>query len=276
MWPLERNVVHECVRIGRHAVERWTGSRAALALAASQPLPAMAAPRPQDLLAALQGLYAQRPAVKATLVLESAWLPLMLVDTGVALAAAEVQALVRHRLGLLYAEGGEPVASWDLRVEHSAGDRFALGYGLPSSLKQSLLEAAQGIGLEWGALVPAFAWGRERLRPTRAWARRSGWWVWPEQDRSLLARLVGDRVTALNAGAPPVDDKHGAIEGLIDAECMRQGIDSTAEPIGVATWSAVPTGARAEGRLQRFDLAGNPHRNAAESDVRPLATKASA
>ena len=275
MWPLERNAVHECVRVGRHAVERWAGSRAALALVGHQALPAAAAPQPTDLVTALLGLYVDKPSVKVTLVLESAWLPLMLADTGVALETTEVEALLRHRLGMQYADDGDPVSGWDLRVEHRVGDRFALGYGLPSGLKRSLVEAAHGIGLEWAALLPAFAWGRDRLRPTRGWAGRSGWWVWPEQDRTLLGRLVDDRVVALNAGAA-ISDGLGVVEGLVDAERARQGMASSTDAIGIATWGVPPPGARDDGRATYFDIAGQPPSKVPGPAARSLLAKAGA
>lgn len=224
-----------------------------LSLAAEHALAQDNAPQPQRLNEAIAGLYATAPGAPITLVLESAWLPVMLVDTGpTLLRAAQVEVLARHRFGLQYSDGADPVAGWELRIEQRAGSRQALAYGLPPRLKQTLVDAARTLGLEWAALTPGLAWGMERLRPARAWPRSVGWWLWPEQDRTLVARIESGAVVGLDAGAPPATDEPDLLR-LVEAGGVRFGIESTTDPVAAATWHSVPHAARV-GRINWLDV----------------------
>jgi len=254
VWPFSRSSEGECLRIGRHAVERWKSVDGGLVLQAEHALPRDATPQPQDLGAAIQALYPGASETPITLILESAWLPVMWVDTGATVQrAAQLEALVRHRFGLHYSDSADPVANWELRIEHRAGSGHALAYGLAPQLKQALLEAVRASGLASVALSPALSWGLDRLRPAKTWARATGWWLWPEQDRTLVARLVGDAVMGFNPGAALAIDE-AALLRLVEAEGVRLGVTSTAEPIAAATWVAAPRAARIGGRLAWFEL----------------------
>ena len=256
MWPGDGTRPTECLRIGRHAVERWTSVDAILALSAEHALPQSSPPNPQRITEAIAALYAQAPDTPVALVLESAWLPVMLVDTGrTLLPAAQVEALVRHRFGLMHSDGPDPVSAWELRIEHRAGSRHALAYGMAPQLKQTLIAAARVMGLRWAAMTPAFAWGLQRLRPAKSWPRSAGWFAWPEQDRTLVARIESNQVVGFNAGAPRVADVSGLL-ALVDSEGTRLGIDSTSEPIGAATWSSAPSTARVDERVTWLDVRG--------------------
>lgn len=249
MWPLDRTVANECLRIGRHAVERWKNVDGTLSLLSEHALPQGAALQPQHVTEAIRVLYSIVPTAPVTLVLESAWLPVMLVDTGPALLrAAQVDALVRHRFGQHYSDGPDPVAGWELRIEHRAGSRHALAYGMTPRLKQTLLDAARGAGLEWAAMTPALAWGMQRLRPAKALPRSTGWFVWSEQDRTLVAQLASNEIVGVNAGASRVADDASLLR-LIAAEGARLGVESTSEPIVAATWAPVPRAARSGERF---------------------------
>lgn len=237
MWPLDRAPAKEYLRIGRHSVERWVGSSPALSLAGSCALPT-AERNVGDLIASIPSLYENKPQGGITVLLESAWLPLLLADVGSALwTTAQVEPLVRHRLNLLYGEQGKPMPAWELRVDYRAGERFALGYGLPVRQKQALAEAGGAMDLQWSAFLPSFAWGLQHLQPARRWPGRCGWWVWPEQDRLLLARIVSNRVVALNAGAAFSEDP-AQIARMIDVESMRSGTVAPTGPISAATWTS--------------------------------------
>lgn len=236
MWPLSRTSTREVVRIGRLAAERWVGTPKGLSLVASQPLPDDALNKPECLGLALSSLYTDKPLSRISLVLESAWSPLLLADTGGVLwGSAQVTALARHRLGSLYGRPGDDLADWEVRVDHRAGDRFALCYGVAPRVKQDLLNAAQQAGLQLDELTPAFAWGWQRLRPARQWPRQTGWWVWSEQDRRLVARVEAGRLVALNPAAP-LGDASVMIEQIVNAEGIRWGLDARSGPIGVASW----------------------------------------
>jgi len=233
VWPLSRPATGECLRIGRSAVQRWAGQGAGLELVATLPLPANAVNEPECLGQALGELYADKPQGKVSLVLESAWLPLLLADTGGSLlSAAEAEALVRHRLSAYHAGPDDDLSAWDVRVDYRAGDRFALGYGLAPGVKQILLDAAERAGLQLNALTPAFVWGWQRLRPPV----KTGWWVWPEQDRMLLGRVEAGRLVALNPAAA-LADTSAAIGRFVHAEAARWGMPAASvEGICAASW----------------------------------------
>lgn len=252
MWPLSRNLPRECLRIGRVAIERWSGPGTGLGLRSALPMPADAMDRPGCLTALLHGLYADKPQGKVHVVLESAWLPLLLVDTGgELLSPGEVQALVRHRLNACHAGPGDDLAAWDVRVDYRAGDRFALGYGFAPQHKQAVLAAAAEAGLQLDALIPALLWGWKQVRPPVT----AGWWVWPEQDRMLLARLEAGRVVAFNPAAA-LAATGAAIEQLVQVESVRWGLAPSDHGVAVASWQP-PARLPASGpRLAWHSLAG--------------------
>ncbi|MEO8154060.1 MAG: hypothetical protein ABI605_13400 [Rhizobacter sp.] len=232
MWPLSRPPARECLRIGRLAAERWAGQGMGLELKASWPLPANAIDTPECLAQALTELCAEKPQGKVSLVLESAWLPVLMADTGGSLlGVAEAEALMRHRLSEYHAGPGDELSTWDIRVDYRAGDRFALGYGLAPRVKQALLEATARAEIRLQTLVPAFVWGWRRLRPPI----KTGWWLWPEQDRMLLARADASRWVALNPAVPLVNTP-SAIERIVQAESARWGLPASEEGVTVASW----------------------------------------
>jgi len=252
VWPLSRPPARECLRIGRLAAERWAGQGAGLELMETRPLPAHAINEPECLGQALGELCADKPPGKISLVLESAWLPLLLADTGGALLGmGEAEALVRHRLSSYHGRSGDELSAWDIRVDYRAGDRFVLGYGLAPRVKHSLLGAAEQAGVRLDALMPAFVWGWQRLRPPV----NTGWWVWPEQDRLLLARAEAGRLVALNP-AVPLGETGAAIERLVQIEAARWGLPVGDDSVTVASWQQpVQLPARSQ-RLVWRSLAG--------------------
>ena len=259
MWPFDRAIDVEYLRIGRQAVERWKTVEGGLALQGEHALPQDAGPLLQSLVEPIRALYPGASRTPVTLILESAWLPVTLVDVGPSLLrAAQLDALVRHRFGLHHSDSGDPVASWELRIEHRAASQQALAYGLAPQMKQALMEIERTAGLKWAALSPAMSWGLQRLRPTKTWSRFTGWWLWPEQDRTLVAHIVGGEVVGFNPGASPANDE-AALLRLVEVESARLGIDSSADSIAAATWGAAPRAARSGERLAWLELQG-PHR----------------
>ena len=243
MWPLERSAPRELLRLGACAAERWLEGDAGLSLVASAALPEGAVARLAALPTALRALYAQPAPGSVTLVLESAWLPLMLVDTGGSLReSAQVEALMRHRFGLVHAERDTAISEWDVRIDHRAGERWALGYGLAPAVRQALDAAQTELNLRCAALTPAWSWGWQRVRPDRPWRGKSGHWVWPEQDRMLLGRFEAGRPVGLNP-ATRLCASTAEVEQAIAAEALRVGLPPGALPIAVAAWqppSALP------------------------------------
>lgn len=258
MWQLSRLARQECVRVGRCAIERWTTSKLGLTLVATCALPTNAVDTPDCLLDALKCLYSSKPTSKVILLLESAWLPLLVADTGGLLwSVAQTESLVRHRLDTLYGGGAEDVSKWDVRLDWRAGDRFALGYGLPPRAKQFLLEAGERAGIRPDALMPAFSWGWRRLRPCQTWSGRTGWWLWPEQDRLLVGRIERNRLVAIHPSAP-VSDTVAAVERLVDGESVRNGAGAQREQIIVAAWRQASRLPHAHGRVVWRSVVGNP------------------
>jgi hypothetical protein len=236
VWPLNRASGSEVIRLGRLAIERWVDRGNGLALVSTLPLPGDGSAHLDSLGQALSALYTDKPQGTVSVVLESAWAPLLLADTGGVLwGDGPVTALVRHRLDALYGSATDDVATWEVRVDHRAGDRFALGYGMSSRVKQALVSAAEQAGLKLDSLTPAFTWGWQRLRSAQQWPGRGGWWAWPEQDRMLVARVEAGRLVALNAAAPRGDSSQ-LIESVVDTEGVRWGLDAWQERVHAAAW----------------------------------------
>ena len=249
MWPFDAAPAHEVLRIGPLAVERWAGSSAGLSLVNRDVLPATAWHQPDVLVDAVRSLYRNQKGAKVTLVLESGWLPLLLADAGTGIwNQAQIEALLRHRLSLLYDDAVHSVSSWDLRVAYRPGERFALGYGLSPPVRQALMAGGESAGLQWAAMVPALDWGWQRLRPSRHWPHGNGWWLWPEQDRMLVAWFSRGQMAGLNAGASLAAEPL-AIEALVDVESLRLGVEAQTAPIDAAAWAEPPQTSGAAGRL---------------------------
>jgi len=241
VWPLEPSR-REYLRIGAHAVERWAGTPSRLECLASHALPASSSAQSRaasgaHLEAALQSLYVDKPKSTVTLLMESAVMPAQLVEVGAdAWAPSQVLMLLRHRLNALYGEAGMTLDAWDARIDYKAGEPFALGYGLPTSLKLGLIKACQSAGIECVGLLPALAWGLSRLKPGRRWPERRGWLAWAEQDRALLARFDAGRAVSLNAAAT-LTDASSKLVRQIEIEQVRCGTSGSG-PIIATRWDA--------------------------------------
>jgi hypothetical protein len=240
VWRLRQSSSREVLRLGRVAAERWQEVPGGLACVASQPLVFDAAGRFEQLPGAIEALFGRTGNARVTVVLESAWVPLMLAETGRSVwRRPEVEALLRHRLALLHDDPADPVAEWDVRVDHSVGNAQALAYGFSSSLREALAEAARLVGREWAALLPAWAWGWQRSRPQRQWSGRVGHWALNEQDRMLLGSFEAGRLVALNAAARVCDDSQSLAQGLA-AHVVRSGLPASEWPVVATAWCAAP------------------------------------
>ena len=232
MWRLERST-REYLRIGRESVERWTGMSSNIEFVASQPLPPRIGESTRagiwgDLEAAIRFLYAAKPKVGVTLLLESALIPTFLLEIGSELwAPSHVQMLLRHRLQALYGEPGSTIDSWTCRIDYVAGERFALGFGLESSFQHALVKTCASAGIECAGLLPALAWGLSCTHSTSKWRGQPGCLAWPEQDRLILAHVKAGCVVGLNAAASLTSDS-SAILRQIEIDRVRCGMP----PIG--------------------------------------------
>jgi len=187
------------------------------------------------------------------LVLESAWMPTVSLDTGTSLwAPVQLEALLRHRLEQSYADDATSVGKWDVRIDHCPGDVFALGYAVDPATRDAALQACAIAGLKWHSLQPAFNWGWQQLASVR---RRVGpsrphvCWLWAEADRALTAMVVRGRTMALNpAGALPRDDAEAV--PLARREAARFGFNANEIHVISAGWQSIESGAHRVFALQ--------------------------
>lgn len=249
MWPLKRQA--DVVRVGRNRVEYWTGSAHGLALRGKQALDCAEGPGASALAAGLGTLLQTmssvqgEPVAKRTVkhaidvVFESAWLPIMLIEAADSLWSRKaLEALLRHRLAQIYNDPSHPVAAWDLQLDHRPGDARSLGYGLVPSVKQATIDAVTAAGLRLASLQPVFAWGWQQLGPQ---VRRScRWWLWLEQDRSIVCHFdERAQLDALNTGAPVAEDTAQCLR-LIEIEALRQGLPAQELHGSVVDWREAP------------------------------------
>jgi len=257
VWPLDLGRHGDLIQIGARAVELWRGSSSTLELVAREPLPRRGSLYDAGVLTGpLQALAARVERGRAAVILESVFAPVLLADTGgVLITRSQIQALLRHRFGLAYGAPDADVASWKLRTDHRFGNRHALGFALPPAVELVLTETARSTKLEFTAWHPALAWSLARFAPSRRWPQGDGWWVWPEQDRSLLVRLARGRVEAFNP-ASPLRDTVAEVLRSIAIEGGRSGVEADARPIGIGHWQAHERPQGLDDRVRFFGVAG--------------------
>lgn len=254
MWPFERR--RDVLRIGRERVERWRPSEQGLVLQDQRAIEDGEGMRPEALGAALQSLLSASVGAPLDVVLESAWLPLMLLAVGEQpQSAAKLQALLRHRLTELYGKNQGPMQGpiqgsmddWSLQLDYRPGDSQALGFGLAPDVRRVIVDTAGATGHKLASMQPAFQWGAQQLgrrlgrregrRDERGGGRHESWWLWLEQDRGVLARLEQGRVVSLNAATPLPQDEAFS-NRLAGIEARRHGLSDPEVCVVTAGWSA--------------------------------------
>lgn len=258
------------VRVGILRVELWRAHGAGVLRTTLQQPWAVDIGNPlRALTAALEVVLAAAKAAGARsidLVVESALLPVMLIDTGKPwLGRRQLEILARHRFAQLYDDRGlagdpdtliDATAAWSLRVSHRPGDGVALACGLPGRLRHILDHTAAAAGLTVAGMQPALAWGWQALARRR---RDCGLdasavlgWIWCEQDRSIIACWRRDTLVTLNTGADLPSDLI-ACEALLDTESLRRGLDAP-DQAAVAGWQPL-SAASSSPRLRALWLA---------------------
>lgn len=238
-WP-KRSRRAVVLRVGCNAVERWARDLRGWSCEASAEMTAEGDRVASLALAADMALRlgAESAVGRVIAVLESAWLPVMLVPLGPELwSRSHAEQLLRHRLGEIYGLDEQR----EVRMDFRAGEGQALGYGLSLPFKQALQAAAVDAGAELASLQPALSWGCGVMRQRGDWsdAGQEGWWVWREQDRSLVARLHRGRLTSLNAGAPVMASLDEAKQ-YVARESLRLGVLPLEAPsVVLAGWPSV-------------------------------------
>jgi hypothetical protein len=235
VWPFERR--HDVLRVARAGVELWAWTPSGLVRCNHEAISG----EPPDVASLMSGtrrlLAHQADGARAVdVVVESSWLPILSIEPGpTLLARAQVEALLRHRLALLF--GDAPPDAWSVQVEHRAGERHALGYALRPSVKQALSDAAAASKRKVASIQPALAWSRRRFGHRLP---RGGWCVWQEQDRALVVLFEHGRVRALNAGAPVLRNAAQALR-LVEVEALRQGQPNVTATLVAAGWDELPS-----------------------------------
>ena len=252
----------EILRLGAQTAERWSGSlRSGFVKVAEKPLFAGAALQPECLMTALPALYgADQSAKKVAVLLESPWLPVILLDGMESLqTVTQTTAWMRHRFRRLYGSAMDDLSTWDVRAEHVHDRHRVLGHALPSSIRLNLIAAAQQCGVKLVAMTPAWNWAWQHNQAERRLQGRSGWWVYAEQDRLMLLRHEKGEPIYLNAAIPQgaLDEVDVAV--LADTEALRGGIRNTADSIALATWLEPSTLPEPRGRVtwRSFAAASN-------------------
>jgi hypothetical protein len=229
VWPFEAK--RDVLRIARQSVELWVREGSGLVRAESRPVKGAEGLSAQlgELLKAYSGGRKSGPGA-VDVVVESAWMPLVLLETGHNVwASAAVERLLRHRLANVYEERGESVAAWHVAVDHLPGERFGVGYGLPPRVRAAVEEALDAAGCGLASLQPAFQWGRRQS------SAKAGWWVWLEEDRAIVGFLEQGRVTALQPAAD-LPRSSPDLARLLRTEQLRAGIDGAACGVAVSGW----------------------------------------
>ena len=242
MWPFDRSNRDDVLRVCRGGVEHWTRTSAGLTLHRRETFE-----RPMDVVAledAIVRLFSgnNAPPVRPQsvhIVIESPWLPIMLLAPSAELGnVGAIERRLRECLAELYDAADDPVARWLLQVDGLPGDRHVCGYGLPTRVRECIPRALSATHVHAASLQPAWAWARTQ-HSQRATRRHTGWWLWQESDRTLVAGMTDGRVTSLHPGLPTMD-KHFDAPAVVAVEAARIG-SSTLEPIIAGGWHAPPT-----------------------------------
>lgn len=237
MWPLDGGRGKDVLRLGSNSAELWRAEGQSFDIVESQTHARRSSLYDtQPLAATLAALATRSTSRRATVIIESAFLPLMLVDTGGALwSDKQLEALLRHRFGLAYGGTSVNVAPWTFRSDYRFGERFALAFALPPTVK-SVLNGALAAGWKFGEWTPAFSWSWSKWR-RRSPATGSQWWLCSEQDRTLLAHTTDGRANALHAALPRFSAEKQLMR-RVDSEQLRSGVGSAQDPIGAVCWNA--------------------------------------
>ncbi len=269
MWPLDLMLSREVLRLGYRSAERWVVGADGLTLETAASFRADRPPGISDVSLALRSLYGRSTCRASVVVLESAWLPVMLIEVGAQLwMDSQVASLMRHRFSLLYADSGSSVSAWDVRVDYCAGERWAIGYALDPQLRRVFNEISKQMNIRLFSFVPAWTWAWKRLRPDRHWSGRTGQWAWVEQDRMLLTTFEAGRPAGLNP-AMRLCSTTEEIERAADSEAMRLGHAIGTARIAAASWDIreIPKASDSRTRWYAVHGARNLVRRAQEEKV---------
>lgn len=147
---------------------------------------------------------------KITVVADSKWVPVMLLNTGKEpLSSDQVRALAQHRFSELYGHGA---SHWTYLTNYLSGDQHCLAFGCPldlgpaiqagldceETIKQSVDASRTKVKLI--SLQPTFLWSWGVLQ--RKGIARDRCFVLMEDDRALIAFYEKGKITAFHPAGP--------------------------------------------------------------------------
>jgi hypothetical protein len=257
--------------VGRHRVERWGWTPSGRVLHDKVTLSFEEQPTAQLLQVAMRKLLGQDARHPdhycADIVLESAWLPVIpLPANGELWSRRKLNSLAQHHLLELHgsAEGGD----WLVALDHLAGSQSAIAFALAPAVRAALLQAMSDAKCRPRSLQPTLPWGFHQFKAQNS---SSPWWVWVEQDRSMVGHVQRQKIALLNAGAPvPRDLCHAA--RLIVVEGARHGHAVSDSRGIVAGWTPLSPGNDADGAASvECDSAGRASSVVVQSTALPCA-----
>ena len=177
-------------------------------------------------------------------VIESAWLPIIAIDTRrQLLSQVELDALLKHRIEQTYGDGSVSAQVWETRLMHRPGDDLAIGFALDPRLKELIVDRFASGEVRVLSIQPAYAWGWEVSVPDRrkaclASADKSVWWLWEESDRTLVSLADRKQVRALNVAAALLGQQDARV--LPKREALRHGLMPCDAAALVGSWERSP------------------------------------
>lgn len=236
MWPFER--ARFVLRIGREWLDLWLQTGDGLTPVGE---PIRLDPGAPDILVQAVTLLLTKAVAEGQskvppvdVVLESTCMPVLSLDFGDTLPdQAQIRALLHHRAVQIY--GSAPIGggNWEVIGEARTGAERGVGYALAPATKLALLTAAAAAHCKVLSIQPAFAWGRARFGRKS----RHGWWLWCEQDRTLIAFMRHGWVCSLSAGAPRMVDEGVSVSELVSIESVRHGQGTETNSAFLAGWT---------------------------------------
>jgi hypothetical protein len=225
-------------------VEWWSSGPDGFAQRNAGTIDGEAGPDLRSLERAIQSLLEPHQAdlkgCRLDVVIESAWLPVVAIETRKQLLnQVELDALLRHRLQHARLDGSTAAPEWETRFVHQPGDELALGFAIDLRLKDLLVEQFGSRQARTLSIQPAFTWGwdasvGQRREACMASSTGSTWWLWEESDRTLAALAGRRHVRVMNVAAPLLGRQDA--KTLAKREALRSGVQQADTSAVVGGW----------------------------------------
>jgi hypothetical protein len=249
VWrPSLRRKPNAVLRLCRDRVEWWAPGQASLEHRGASLIEGESGsdlvPLEQAMRSLLEAHRADLEGCRLDVVIESAWLPVVAIDTRRQLmSSTELDALLKHRIEHTYRDGSASPQSWDTRLSHQPGDDLAVGFAIDVRLKRMLLAQLASCQARALSMQPAFTWGWDQSRQERREAckgapAKSVWWLWEESDRTLAALAGKGQVRVLNVAAPQAAQQDAVT--IARREALRHGIAHADLPVLMASPRRLP------------------------------------